>query len=152
VLLFSLSAVSLIKNSGNTEMIVVPILFLISLAAFIDMIKRKIVVSDRGMKIINIFRKKEFELSEITHLAVVVLKKKIYFLLTATKGFYIFSNLFENHADLIKTLVERIGEQRVEMEVKAYLDHPVERLALIVMSWVAAGIISGTIFLKIFFN
>ncbi len=152
VLLFSLLVFSLIKNSGKLEIIVVPILFLASLAALIDMIKRKIIISDQGLKIINIFRIKEFGWSEITHLAVVVLKKKIYFLLTTTKGFYIFSNLFEDHAQLVRSLIEKIGEERVEMEVKAYLDHPVERLALIVMSWVAAGIIIGTVFLKIFSN
>lgn len=151
VLLFSLTIISsFIKSSGKWEMIIVPVLFFASLAALIDMIKRKIVISDQGLKIKNVLRTKEFGWSEITHLAVVILKKKIYFLLTTTKGFYIFSNLFENHAQLVKSLVEKIGEEKVEVEVKAYLDHPVERLALIIMSWVAAGIIIGAIILKIY--
>lgn len=149
VSLFSLTIVSFIKSSEKWEIIVVPVFFFASLAALINMIKKEIVINDHGLKIKNVFRVKEFGWSEITHLAVVILKKKIYFLLTTTNGFYILSNLFENHAQLVQSLVERIGEEKVEMEVKAYLDHPVERLAPIVMSWVAAGIIIGVIFLKI---
>ena len=104
---------------------------------------------DQGLKIKNIFRSKEFGWMEITHLAVVVLKKKVYFLLTTTKGFYIFSNLFENHASLVSSIMDRLDEEKVEVEVKKYLDHPLERLSLIVMSWVAVVIIIGVIILKI---
>ncbi|MEQ8163350.1 MAG: hypothetical protein ABRQ34_07495, partial [Smithellaceae bacterium] len=92
---------------------------------------------------------KEFGWQDITHLAVVVLKKKVYFLLTTTKGFYIFSNLFENHALLAGSLVDRLDEERVEVEVVRYLEQPLERLSMIVMSWIAAGIIIGVIILKI---
>lgn len=149
VLLLLLLVAGLIKSSGKWEIIIVPVLFLISLAACVDMIKREIIINDQGLKIKNVIRSKEFGWSEITHLAVVVLKKKIYFLLTTTKGFYIFSNLFENHSLLVRSLVEKLGEEKVEVEVNAYLDHPVERLALIVMSWIASVIIIGAIILKV---
>jgi len=36
----------------------------------------------------------------------------------------------------------------VEIEVKNYLDHPVERLSLIVMSWITVLIIIAVIILK----
>jgi len=35
------------------------------------------------------------------------------------------------------------------MEVVRYLEQPLERLSMIVMSWIAAGIIIGVIILKI---
>lgn len=148
VLLFLLFVISLI-NGQRWEIIVTAVLFLTSLLACVDLVKRKITVSDQGLKIKNVFRSKEFGWQEITHLAVVVLKKKVYFLLTTTKGFYIFSNLFENHALLAGSLVNRLDEERVDMEVVRYLEQPLERLSMIVMSWIAAGIIIGVIILKI---
>ncbi len=148
MLLFLLFFVSLI-NGQRWEIIATAVLFLACLAVGMDMAKREIVVHDQGLKIKNIFRSKEFGWMEITHLAVVVLKKKVYFLLTTTKGFYIFSNLFENHALLVSSIMDRLDEEKVEVEVKKYLDHPLERLSLIVMSWVAVGIIIGVIILKI---
>jgi hypothetical protein len=148
VLLFFLFLISLI-NSQRWELIVLGILFFASLSAGVDMTKKEIVINDEGLKIKNVFRCKEFGWTEITHLGVVVLKKKVYFLLTTTKGFYIFSNLFENHALLVRSLVDSLGEEKVEVEVKKYLDHPLERLALIVMSWVAVGIIIATIIARV---
>lgn len=148
VLLFFLFLTSLF-NHQSLEITVLAIFFFASLAAGIDMAKREIVVNDEGLIINKVFRSKRFRWDEITHLGIVILKKKIYFLLTTTNGFHIFSNLLENHAQLVNSLVEKLGEEKVEVEVKAYLDHPVERLALIVMSWVAVGIIIGVIILKV---
>ena len=148
VLLFLLFVISAI-NGQRWEIIVAAVLFFASSLACMDLVKRKIVVSEQGLKIKNIFRSKEFGWLDITHLAVVVLKKKVYFLLTTTKGFYIFSNLFENHALLAGSLMDRLGEEKVEVEVKRYLEQPVERFSLIVMSWVAVAIITGVIILKV---
>ena len=144
VLLFLLLLVSLF-NSRNWETVVIAILFFAALAAYVEMAKKEIVVNDQGLEIKKVFRCKEFGWAEITHLAVVVLKKKVYFLLTTTKGFYIFSNLLENHALLIRSLMDKLGEEKVEVEVKNYLNHPLERLSLIVMSWVAVLIIIAVI-------
>jgi hypothetical protein len=148
VLLFFLFLISLI-HSQKWEIIVVAILFLGTLAAGLDMVKREIVVSDQGLKIKNVFRCKEFTWAEITSLGVVVLKKKVYFLLTTTKGFYFFSNLLENHSLLVRSLAGKLAEEKVDAEVKNYLDHPLERFSLMVMSWIAVGIIVGVIILKV---
>jgi hypothetical protein len=148
VLLFLLFLISLF-NRQIWEIVVLAILLFASLAAAANMARKEIVINDTGMKIKKIFRSKEFSWPEITHLAVVVLKKKVYFLLTTTNGFYIFSNLFENHASLAHYVAGKLGEEKVEPEVKTYLDHPLERLALIVMSWFAVLIIIATIILRV---
>lgn len=148
VLLFLLFWVSLF-NGQCWEIIVIAILFFASGAAGVEMAKREIVVNDQGLKIKKAFRCKEFGWMEITHLAVVVLKKKAYFLLTTTRGFYILSNLLENHALLIRSLVDKLGEEKVEVEVINYLNKPLERLSLIVMSWIAVGIIIAVIISKL---
>ena len=77
------------------------------------------------------------------------MRNKAYFLLTTTKGFYIFSNLLENHASLIRFLLDKLGQEKVEVEVTNYLEHPIERRSLIVMSWVAVIVISIIIILKL---
>jgi hypothetical protein len=81
-------------------------------------------------------------------LGVVELRNKAYFLLTTTKGFYFFSNILGNHSLLVQSLVDKLGAEKVEIEVKNYLGHPVERLSLIVTSWIAVLIIIAVIILK----
>ena len=148
VLLFLLFLLSLFRGQ-LWEKIVLAGSFASTLLIAIEATRRKIVVTNKGLKIEKFFRTKEFVWTEITHLAVVDLRNKVYFLLTTTKGFYFFSNLLENHALLIRSLVDKLGNERVETEVNNYLDHPVERRSLIVMCWFAVLISTAFIILKL---
>jgi len=148
VLLFLLFLIGLFRGQ-LWEKIILAVSFASTLLIAIEATRRKIVLTDEGLKIEKFFRTKEFVWTEITHLEVVNLRNKIYFLLTTTKGFYFFSNLLENHALLIRSLVDKLGNERVETEVKNYLDHPVERRSLIVMCWLAVLISTAFIILKL---
>jgi hypothetical protein len=114
----------------------------------IETARREIVVTEEGLQLKKFFRIKIFFWREITHLAIVELRHKAYFLLTTTKGFYFFSNILGNHSLLVRSLVDKLGAEKVEIEVKNYLDHPVERLSLIVMSWITVLILIAVIILK----
>ena len=147
-LLFILFVLSL--SSGQTwEKIIVAVLCFSSLAVGVEAARREILVNEEGLTLKKFFRLKNFTWAEITHLAVVVMKNKAYFLLTTTKGFYIFSNLIENHVALIQFLRDKLGEEKVEVEVTSYLEHPLERLSLVLMSWIAVIAISTIIILKL---
>jgi hypothetical protein len=147
-LLFLLFLISIFKGQ-MWENIILFLMFFISLLVGIETFRREIIINNNELTIKKFFRSKEFTWSEITQLAVVALKKKVYFLLTTTKGFYIFSNLYENHPLLISALVNRLGDEKVEIEVKNYLNNPVERLSLIVMSWIAVLVIGAIVILKV---
>jgi hypothetical protein len=149
VLLFLLLGISLITGQA-WEKIILAVLCVIILAIDIEAARREIIANEEGLKIKKFSRVKNFTWPEITHLAVVVMRNKAYFLLTTTKGFYIFSNLLENHALLIRFLLDKLGQEKVEVEVTNYLENPIERSSLIVMSWVAVIVISIIIILKLF--
>jgi hypothetical protein len=148
VLLLLLFLISL-YNGRQWEIIILAVLFIVSLGWSVETAKRKIVITDQGLFLKRFFHRKDFVWAEITQLAVITIKKNVYFLLTTTRGFYIFSNLLENHVLLIRSLVDKLDEEKVEVEVKNYLDHPVERFSLIVMSWLAVLIIVAIIILKV---
>jgi len=101
------------------------------------------------MKVKKFSRVKTLTWPDVTHLGVVAILNKAYFLLTTTKGFYFFSNMYENHALLIQSIVDKLEAERVEMEVRNYLEHPRERRSLIVICWITALIISAFIVLKL---
>ena len=148
VLLFFLFLLSLFTGQ-MWEKIILAILFVGSLAVGVEASRREIIVTEDGLKIKKFFRVKEFVWTEITHLGIVELRKKIYFLLTTTKGFYFFSNLIENHVMLIRSLIDKLGDEKVEPEVISYLERPVERLSLIIMSWISVLVIIAIIILVI---
>ena len=92
VLLLLLLLISFYKGPTG-ETIILALLFIIPLLIAIEAVKREIILGDKGLIIRKFLRCKEFDFSQITHLAVIALKKNVYFLLTTTKGSYIFSNL-----------------------------------------------------------
>jgi hypothetical protein len=147
-LLFLLLLLSIFKGQIR-EGVILSVFFVVVLFIGIETSRREIVLSEGGLKIKKFFRVKEFAWAEITQLGIVELRKKIYFLLTTTKGFYFFSNLVENHALLICALIDKLGNEKVEPEVIKYLERPVERLSLIVMSWISVLVIMAIIILVV---
>ncbi len=130
------------------EMIVSAIFFAVLLAIAIEASERAIILTENKLKIKKFFRQKEFDWERVTNLGIVELGKKVYFLISATRGLYFFSNLTEKHTELVGLLVKKLDEERVEPQVREYLERPVERLSLIVMSYVAALIIAAIIIMK----
>ncbi len=140
-----------ILAGGETwEKVVAAIIFLISLIVVVESWRRRIMISDDGLTVCKFFRAKKFTWPEITHLGILVVRNKAYFLLTTTRGFGMFSNLYENHPALLSFLAEKLGEEKTEVEIKDYLKNPVERLSLFVMAWVAAAVVVVVTVLKLF--
>lgn len=147
-LLFLLFLLSLFDGQP-WEKIVLAVSFTATLLVGIEAAKREIVVTRESLVIKKFFRSKNFSWPDITQLAVVELRNKVYFLLTTTKGFYFFSNLYENHPLLIRSIVDRLAPEKVEVEVRNYLERPVERRFQIIICWITAIMITAFITLKL---
>ena len=147
-LLFVLWALSLL--SGQTwEKIILAVLCVTTLVIAIESYEREVTACEDGLRIKKFFRIKNFTWTEITHLGIVIMRNKAYFLLTTTKGFYMFSNLLQDHTGLIRHLAEKLGDEKVEVEIKNYLENPIERTSLIVLTWIALMIIVAIILTKL---
>lgn len=148
VLLFLLLLLSLFKGQ-TLEKFLLAVTFVVTLFIAVESTKRKVTIINGGIKIEKFFRVKEFTWAEITQLGVVILRKKVYFILTTIKGFYFFSNLLENHALLIRAIVDKLDNERVEIEIKNYLENPIEQHSLIVTCWFGVLISAAFIILKL---
>ena len=148
VLLFVLLVLSLFGGE-SWEMILLTVLFVITLVIAIETSEREFAVSEDGLRIRKFFRTKNFTWAEITHLGIVIMRNKAYFLLTTTKGFYVFSNLLQDHSLLIRGLMDKLADEKVEAEVKNYLEAPIERTSLIVLTWIALMIMAAIILTKL---
>ncbi len=148
VLLFLLLILSLVKGQ-SIEKFILTFAFVGTFAIGLEASSREITVTNDNIRIKKFFRVKSITWSDITHLGVVDLNKKAYFLITTTKGFYFFSNMFENHALLIQRIVDKLEDKKIETEVKNYLEHPSERHSLIVICWLTVLITIIFIILKL---
>jgi len=147
-LLLVLLIMSLI-NGAVWEKILVAVLFVLSLVVAVESYERKFAFSEEGLTMRKFFRTKNFTWAEITHLGVVVLRNKAYFLLTTTKGFHILSNMLQNHTQLVRSVADKLGEEKVEPDIRSYLDNPIERMSTVVLMWVVLVILVAIIINKI---
>jgi lysylphosphatidylglycerol synthetase-like protein (DUF2156 family) len=148
IFLLVLLALSLFRGQ-HWEQILIAVLCVITLVIAIEAFEREFAVSENELSIKKFFRRKQFTWAEITHMGVVIMRNKAYFLLTTTKGFYILSNLLQDHTSLIRYLADKLGEEKVEVDVKNYLENPIERTSLIVFTWIALIIIIAIILTKL---
>ena len=78
-----------------------------------------------------------------------IIRRKVYLLLTTTKGFFILSNAYENFPGLIRNLVERLSPDKVEEDVRAQGENPVKNRTDMISLWFAVVVICGIILLKL---
>jgi len=149
VLLFILLLLSVFVKGSSFERIVLVIIFVPVFLVLLELLSRRVSTGDDGITIRKFLRKKELRWEDVTHVGTVVLRKKVYLLLTTVKGFYILSNAYEKFSTLVRDIVDRIDAQKVEAEAKKQIEHPVKNVSDIISSWIMALVLAGIISTKL---
>jgi hypothetical protein len=147
--LLCLLVLSLLVKGSGLERILLAAITLIMVALFQIARNRRITITDQGIVIRKFFRTKEINRDDINHVGCVILRKKVYLLLTTTKGFIILSNAYEDFSVLTRTIVEQVGPEKVEEEVRALGGSPDRNRADVISLWFAVVVIFGLIILKL---
>ena len=100
--------------------------------------------------IVKFLRKKELSWQDITHIGAVILRKKVYLLLTTVKGFYILSYAYEKFSTLVRDIVDHMDAEKLEEDVKKQVEHSVKNISDIIMTWITVAILIGIITMKLF--
>ena len=138
----------LVKGSG-LERVLLAVITLITVAFFLIARDRRITITDQGIAVRKFFKIKEINRDDINHVGCLILRKRVYLLLTTTRGFIILSNAYENFSVLIRSIVEQVGPEKVEEEVRALGEGPAKNRADVISLWFAVVVIFGLIILKL---
>lgn len=141
---------SIFWRGYHLERVLLGVLIIPVLYVFLESVFRKVKTGDQGMMIVKFLRKKELTWQDITHIGAVILRKKVYLLLTTIKGFYILSYAYENFSSLVRDIVEHVDTEKVEEDVRKQVDHPVKNSSDIIMTWFTVMILIGIISMKLF--
>lgn len=150
ILLFFLLLLSYFLGGSNLERILLTIIFIPVLYVLFESSFRMVQTGDQGIMIRKFMRKKELRWEDITHIGALILRKRIYLLLTTVKGFYILSNAYEKFSTLVSDLVGHMDNEKVEEEVKRQMEHPAKNMSDIIMTWFTAMVLAGIIIIKLF--
>jgi len=148
-LLLCLLVLALLGEGSALERIFLAVITLIGIAFFLLARDRRITLTDQGIVIRKFFKTKEIRWDEITHVGCLILRKRVYLLLTTTRGFIILSNAYGDFSTLIRNLVAQVGSEKAEKEVRALVENPVKNRADVISLWFSVAVIIGLIILKL---
>jgi hypothetical protein len=150
ILLFFLLLLSYFLGGSKLERILLTAIFIPILYVLFESTFRMIQTGDQGIMIRKFMRKKELRWEDITHIGALILRKRVYILLTTVKGFYILSNAYEKFSTLVSELAAHMDNEKVEEEVKRQIEHPAKNMSDIIMAWFTAIVLAGIIIIKLF--
>jgi hypothetical protein len=150
ILLFFLLLLSYFMGGSKLERILLTSIFIPVLYVLFESSSRMVQTGDQGIMIRKFMRKKEFRWEDITHIGALILRNRVYLLLTTVKGFYILSNAYEKFSTLVTDLTSHMDGEKVEEEVKKQMEHPAKNMSDIIMTWFTAMVLAGIIVIKLF--
>ncbi len=149
-LLFFLFIMSMFGQGGSSvELTVLSVLLLLVLGVLAVSYLRQIFIDENGLVIKKLFREKMLAWEDVTNVDFLKMRRKVYLLLTTTKGFHILPNSFGNFTSLVQDVVRYADVGTVEPRVKTIIEKPVKRISDIVIPWLAALILMIVICLKL---
>jgi hypothetical protein len=110
---------------------------------------RKVMVGDSGFVLTKFFKRRALNWTDITHVGALAVRKKVYLVLTTTKGFYVLSNAYGQFDALVRDVMDRVDSERVEEGAKPILEGSVENRSNIYAAWLSAVLLIGVAAMKI---
>ncbi len=151
LLLLVLLVLSLFDRAFPPEVVILTIIFIPTLYIFLGSIRRKTIVGSDGVRIRKLFREKHLLWEDITNIDVLLVRKKVYLLLTTTKGFYALANAHGNFPSLVRDITDHVDKEKIEASVQDVIENPVARISDVVSSWLVCIILLGVIVLKVIY-
>ena len=149
ILLFLLLLLSLFLKGSAVEKVVLVVIFISVLLVFLEFMSRKVLTGDQGILIRKYLRERNLLWEDITQVGTVVMRKRVYLLLTTTKGFHILTNAYEEFSDLLQEIAGHVDREKVDDDVRNLLEHPIKKISDTVSAWFAAAVLVIIIILKL---
>jgi len=149
ILLFLLLLLSLFLKGSAVEKVVLAVIFISVLLVFLEFMSRKVLTGDQGILIRKYLRERNLSWGDITQVGTVVMRKRVYLLLTTIKGFHILTNAYEEFPDLLQEIAGHVDREKVDDDVRNLLEHPIKKISDTVSAWLAAAVLVIIIILKL---
>jgi len=98
---------------------------------------RKVEASDSGLAMTKFLKRRALNWADITHVGALAVRKKVYLVLTTTKGFHVLSNAYGRFGDLVRDVTDHVEAERVEEGAREILEGSPGNRSNIVAAWLA---------------
>jgi len=139
---------SLFGKGSTVETFFLTLLLVLLVLVVLECFFREVTITPEGMVIKKLLRSKTLGWGDITDVGAMVLRKKVYLVLTTTKGFHIISNVYDHFTSLVQGVVRHVDAERIEDQVNALIENPVRKMADVISAWVGVVVLLGVFYVK----
>lgn len=133
-------------EKGVLTLFFIPLIFILR-----EVLIRKVTITEENLSIHKYFRVKKLNWNDITHVGCLIIRSKVYILLTTKKGLQIISNAYERFPNLVQDIISHLPSPEIEVEKEArdQIENPVRNISDLIAAWIAAVILAAIIWVKI---
>ncbi len=135
------------QNETPPKLVVLSLMVLSLGLFFLESLFRRIVINRDSITHFKFLRQKTMPFADITSFESMSLRKRVFSTLSSEENFLIFTNAYENYADLTREILERLPKNAVSPETRELASFPPVKRGDIISFWITA-IILGAILLQ----
>jgi hypothetical protein len=124
--------------------IILPVSILFFESAF-----RRTIITEEGVTVIKLLRKKFISFADVTSVETVLVRKRAFLTLCAGDQFVIFSNAYANFPQLVRTLLERIPPAAISEDTRTMAAAPPVKSTDIISCWLAVALLGIILFIRL---
>jgi len=149
ILLTLLLLLSLFFGGSAGESIVIAVITVPACLFLLEAASRKVLTGNQGIMLRKFFRKRELLWGDITQVGTVILRKRVYLLLTTIKGFHILSNAYADFHGFLREIMDHISGDKIDKDILKMIENPINKISDIVSAWFGAVFLVAIMVLKL---
>ena len=149
LLLLAVLILTFMRQGTSTERVLLLAALIPMAGIALESSRRKVEASDSGLVLIKFFKRRALNWADITHVGALAVRKKVYLVLTTTKGFHVLSNAYGRFGDLVRDVTGHVEAERVEEGAREILEGSTGNRSNIYAAWLAAILLAVVIVMKI---
>ncbi|HNQ01971.1 MAG: hypothetical protein KBH73_00155 [Syntrophobacterales bacterium] len=149
VLLLTVLALTAVRPSTAAERVLLAAALVPMAVIAVEASLRRVAVGDAGLVLSKFFKQRSLQWADITHVGALAVRRKVYLVLTTTKGFHVLSNAYGRFGDLVRDVLAHVEAQRVEEGAREILEAAGENRANRFAAWLAAVLLLVVAAMKI---
>jgi len=145
----ALFVVCLIRGEPTAKLIILAFFMLPVAVLFVESTFRRTLLTEDGVVVFKLLRKKELKYSELTAVETVCVRKRVFLTLCAGDDFLIISNAYSNFPGLVKSLLARVPATAISEETQRMAAAPPVKSTDAISCWLAVALLAFILYIQL---
>jgi len=145
----ALFVLCVIRGEPAAKIIILGFFLLPVAVLFVESAFRRILVTEDGVVVYKLLRKKELKYADLTAMETVKVRKRVFLTLCAGDDFVIISNAYGNFPALVRALLSRVPAAAISEETRQMAAAPPVKSTDVISCWLAVALLAFILYIQL---